>query len=145
MRVITCALLLLCPTVSWADDAKTTVSGRQGDRPIKFADNLGTYYEGLVVALPGNCSSASGAARKEQWEKALKGDHLRVEFAKPRKFTVTGDQKEVEAYQILVPISASKSPDHIFVRTGNTYTAFAKYQHKICAFIQDNLKELANR
>jgi hypothetical protein len=121
------------------------VSGRQGNRPIKFGDNLGTYYEGLVVALLGNCTSASGAATKEQWEKALKGDHLRIEFARPRKFAVTGEQKEVEAYEILVPISASQSPDHIFVRTGNTYSAFAKYQHKMCKFIQDNLKDLPGR
>jgi hypothetical protein len=139
-------MLLLCPVASWAEDAKTTVSGSQGDRPIKFAGGLGTYYEGLVVALLGNCTSESGdrVATNENWKKVLKGDHVRVQFAEPRKFGVTGE-REVEADEILVPISASRSPDHIFVRTGNTYRAFAKYDHKTCSFIQESLKALANR
>jgi hypothetical protein len=138
---------LICPAVSWADDTKTTVSGRQGDRPLKFSDSLGTYYEGLVVALLGNCHSGGGAEEtmKERCEKALKGDHLRVQFAKSRKFAVSGQPDGVEVDEIVVPISSSKSPDLIFVRTGNTYRWFSKYEHKICSFIQENLKELTNR
>lgn len=148
MRAITCVLLLSCPTVGWADDTKkTTTTGRQGDRPVKFEGGLGTYYEGLVVALLGNCHSESGptVATKERWEKALKGDHLRIQFAKPRRFAVTGEPAEVEAEEIVVPISASQAPDHIYVRSGKTYRAFAKYEFKICSFIQDNLKFLSRQ
>jgi hypothetical protein len=134
-----------------AEDKKAKVGGIQGGRPLKFGgDGLATYYEGLVVALLGNCSTENDArvANKQRWEKALKGDHLRVQFEKPRKFGVTGrgpEGAEVEADEILVPISASQIPDHIFVRTGNTYRAFAKYQHKICKFIQDELQGLPGR
>ena len=129
MRAVTCVILLLCPAVGWADDAKTLATGRQGNRPMKFGGGLGTYYEGLVVALLGNCSSESGAtvATKERWEKALKGDHLRIQFVKRRQFAVTGEPPEVVADEIVVPISASQSPDHIFVRNGSTYRAFAKF------------------
>ena len=99
MRTVTCVILLLCPAVGWADDAKSTATGRQGDRALKFQGGLGTYYEGLVVALLGNCSTESGAtvATQERWEKALKGDHLRIQFAKPRRFAVTGEPPEVAA------------------------------------------------
>ena len=164
MRTATCLILLLCPAVGWADDtkrpgskavreaedAKATVGGIQGGKPLKFGDNLGTYYEGLVVALLGSCTSDSSlhVGTKEHWEKALKGNHLRVQFEKPRRFAVTGHrpgEAEVEADEILVPISASQGPDHIFVRTGTTYRAFTKYQFKIRKFIQDNLQELPGR
>ncbi len=147
MRAVTCVILLSLPVAVWADDAKTTAMGKQGDRPVKFEGGLGTYYEGLVVALLGNCHTENDAriATKERWEKALKGDHLRIQFAKPRRFAVTGEPPEVEADEIVVPISASQIPDHIFVRSGNTYRAFAKYEYKICAFIQDSLKSLPRR
>lgn len=147
MRVLTFVIVLFFPILVWAADAKTTVTGKQGDRKPKFVDSLGTYYEGLVVALLGNCSSESGPtiATKEGWEKALTRDHLLVQFAKPRLFMVTGEPPEVKADEIVVPISPSDSPDHIFVRTGKSYRAFAKYDHKICSFIQENLKLLLTR
>jgi hypothetical protein len=164
MRAATCLILLLSPAVGRADDTKApgsravreaedkqaTVGGIQGGKPLKFGDNLGTYYEGLVVALLGSCTADSSlhVGTKEHWEKALKRDHLRVQFEKPRRFAVTGGRPgggEMEADEILVPISTSQGPDHIFVRAGNTYRAFAKYQHKICKFIQDELRELPGR
>jgi hypothetical protein len=138
--------LLLCPSVGWADDAATAVTGRQGDRPVKFAGGLGTYYEGLVIALLGDCHTENPRkATKEQWDNALKGDHLRVQFAKPRKFAVSGEPEEVDADEIVVPISASQAPDCVYVRSGDGYRAFAKYEYKICSFIQENLKSLADR
>ena len=162
MRSATCLILLSCPAVCWADDTKApgskavreaedkkaTVGGIQGGKPLKFGDSLGTYYEGLVVALLGSCTSDSSlhVGTKEHWEKALKGNHLRLQFEKPRRFAVPQRPgEEVEADEILVPISASKIPDHIFVRTGNTYRGYTKYHHKICKFIQDELQELPGR
>jgi len=147
MRAIACVGLLLCPIAAWGDDAVTTAKGRQGDRPVEFAGGRATYYEGLVVALLGNCHAESGpsAATKERWANALKGDHLRIQFARPRKFAVTGEPGEVEADEIVVPISAAQSPDYIHVRSGNTYRAFAKYEHRMCSFIQESLKSLPGR
>src|SRR5262249_23172882 len=62
MRAAPCLILLFCPAIGWADDTKApgskavreaddrkaTVGGIQGGKPLKFGDNLGTYYEGLV-------------------------------------------------------------------------------------------------
>lgn len=142
MRAAIGLILLLCPAVGAADDEATTVTGRQGERPLSFEGCLNTYYEGLIVALLGNCSSESGptVATRERWEKALKGDHLCVSFGKPRRFAVTGLPPELDADEILVPISATQKPDHIFVRSGKRYRAFAKYEHKVCTLLQDSLK-----
>jgi hypothetical protein len=132
--------------MSWADESAAVVSGRQGERPVKFGEGLGTYYEGLVVALLGNCSTETppGFATKERFEKALAGDHLREQFARPRRFGVTGGEPpEADVEEIVLPISPSQSPDHIYIRSGITYRAFAKYEYRICSFIQENLKLLA--
>jgi hypothetical protein len=61
------------------------------------------------------------------------------------RFAVTGELPEAEADEILVPISASQAPEHVFVRSGRTYRAFARYEHRICTFIQDNLDPLPAR
>src|SRR4051812_14965716 len=81
MRAVTCMLLMLCPVVAWAEGARTVTTVRQGDRSRKFEGGLGTFYEGLVVAVLGTCS-ADAEATKDRWEEALKADHLRVQFAK---------------------------------------------------------------
>jgi hypothetical protein len=140
MRAATCVLLLWCSGVGRADDPAYTVSARWLGRPVTFGGNLGTYYEGLIVALLGSCTAdASSIATKERWETALKGNHLRVKFAKPRKFAVTGppEDKEVEVDEILANFP---NPPYVFVRTGDGYLAFSKYQFKIASFIFEDLK-----
>ena len=148
MRAATCVLLLLCPVVGRADDAAYAVTGRWGDRPHSFPGSAGTYYEGLIVALLGSCSAdASSIATKERWENALKGFHLRVKFAKPRKFAVVGapEGKELEVDEILAPFSGGAAPPWVFVRSGDGYRAFSKYEFKICSFILEDLRSLANK
>ena len=92
----------------------------------------------------GSCSAENDAkiANKERWEKALKGDHLRVTFAKPRLFSVNADESALNALEILAPIGASKRPDHIFVRNGDRYRAFAKYDPQICGVLMKQLERL---
>lgn len=141
MRAATCVLLLLCPAIVLAEE-KTVTGGRQGDRAVKFEGGLGTFYEGLVVAVLGTCS-VDGEATKEQWDKALKADHLRVQFGKPRVFAVSVEKKEVEADEILITISATALPDAVLVRSGKTYRSFGKYDPKTCFFIQEQLKSLS--
>jgi hypothetical protein len=148
MRAATCVLLLLCPVVGRADDAAYAVTGRWGDRPVSFAGSAGTYYEGLIVALLGSCTAETpSVATKERWENALKGFHLRIQFAKPRKFAVVGapEGKELEVDEILAPFPEGRWPPWMFVRSGDSYRAFTKYRPKICSFIQEELKSLADR
>ena len=166
MRAVTCFILLSFLALSRAADAKprgplrdraervrvedatTTATVTLGGRKLTFTRGSVTEYEGLVIALLGSCSVENGAsiATKERWEKAMKRDHLRVHFAKPRTFVAGGpDSPNVEAVEIVVPISARKVPDHIFVRDGKGLRAFAKYRPDICFFIQGRLKALRKR
>ncbi|MGI8981220.1 MAG: hypothetical protein ACR2FY_18495 [Pirellulaceae bacterium] len=140
-------LLLLAPALASAADTSTVVTGRMGERQVSFADGLGTYYEGLLVAVLGTCSvEADGKiANQETWEKALTESHLRARFAKPRTFLVNVEEKEVEAEEILVPISAATMPNRIYVRNGKTYRAFAKHESQICFFIQGRLQAMIEK
>ena len=83
MRPASLAFLVAFPAFASAADADTVVAGRQQERPVSFEGGLATYYEGLVVALLGNCTSESGPweATKERWDEFAKGEHLRVTFA----------------------------------------------------------------
>jgi hypothetical protein len=110
---------------------------------VKFDGGLGTVYEGLTVALLGSCSF-EGDGAKEQWENALKGDHLRIKFPKSRSFEINLENKEVAAEEILLPMSATALPKQILVRNGTIYRSFAKHDPKICFFIQDQLKALSS-
>jgi hypothetical protein len=159
MRAVVCCVLLSFPALSWAAnatapgkqrpprlpsraaDAKTTATVKLGGRKLTLAGGYITEYEGLVIALLGNCSFEINAATatKERWEKALKGDHLRIRFAKPHTFEVTS---KVEAEEIIVTLSQTLMPNGVWVRNGNRYRGFTKYQLDICLFIQGRMKGL---
>jgi len=141
MRAVPCLLLLLCPAVGWAEDVRTVVTVRQGDRSRRFEDGLGTFYEGLVVAVLGTCSVDDEATR-DRWEKALKADHLLVQFARPCAFAVDVETRQVAADEIVVTLSPTALPDAILVRSGKTYRAFGKSDPRTCLFIQEQLKSL---
>lgn len=141
MRTLTCLVLLFCPAIGWAEDGKATITGRQGGRPVSFAEGLATFYEGLVLAVVGTCS-VDFEGTQAQWDEALKAEHLRVQFAKPRTFAVSVESKEVAADEIVVTISAYDMPKAILIRSGQSYRSFTKYDPKICFFIQEQLKSL---
>jgi hypothetical protein len=135
-----------CSIEHSAADVNTVVAGQMGEKQVSFADGLGTYYEGLLVAVLGTCSvEADEKTATEGFKKAMEEGHLRVKFVKPRTFLVDVEQKEVEAEEILVPISAATMPDRIYVRNGKTYRAFAKHEPQICFFIQGRLKAMMER
>jgi hypothetical protein len=164
MRAVTCLILLSFPALGSAadanatptrkprgplrervEDAGTTGTVKLGGRKLTFTRGSITEYEGLVIALLGSCTVENGAsiATKERWDKAMKGDHLHIHFTKPRTFVAGGPHSaNVDAVEILVPISPTKSPDHIFVRDWKGFRAFAKYQPDICFFIQGRMKAL---
>lgn len=146
MRSLLSALVLALPSLGVAAEISTAVTGRMGEKQVSFADGLGTYYEGLLVAVLGTCSvEADEKTATEGWKNALEESHLRVRFAKPRTFLVNVEMKEVEAEEILVPISAATMPSRIYVRNGKIYRAFAKHEPQICFFIQGRLKSLLEK
>jgi hypothetical protein len=150
MTAIICVAWLFNPAPILVFDkpleVKPAVTSAWQDRKVKFEGSLGTQFEGLVIALLGSC--ADGGQRdkaKEEMKQALKSNHIRVQFSKPRAFAVTGTLKTVEADEIVVPISASAAPAHIYVRSGTTYMSFAKYEFKIELCIREALKSSLGR
>jgi hypothetical protein len=133
MRVVAFFAVVAMTGIGSAAEPRSSAAatGLQGNRPVKFDGGLGTVYEGLTVALLGSCSF-EGDGAKEQWENALKGDHLRIKFPKSRSFEINLENK------------ATALPKQILVRNGTIYRSFAKHDPKICFFIQDQLKALSS-
>jgi hypothetical protein len=129
MRAAVCFLVLVCPALASGADPPAIATAKQDTRSLTFWGGLGTKVEGLMIALLGSCSvvfdESDGA--KQAWAEAEKADHVRVRFAKPRRFQVNDDQKEIEVAEIIVTMSATKIPDRFVVRNGNQFRSLAKY------------------
>jgi hypothetical protein len=122
-----------------AEEKPAETTGWDGGK-VTFEGNAGTRREGLVVFLLGSCTAGGQDDKaKGEFEQALKENHLRVRFAKPRAFAVTGKPSTVQADEIVVPMSGA-SPYRIYVRSGETYLWYAKYDYKTWSFVQDALK-----
>src|SRR5262249_31597089 len=112
MRLVVCVIVLACPVLSWADEARTAVEGRQGDRPYPFRAGDATEGEGLPLALLGGCGAAAhrGGAWKERWEPIPQpDDSLRVAFPRPRPVATGAGEKSFVAPEILMHISMGKN------------------------------------
>ncbi len=70
-----------------------------------------------------------------------------VTFAKPHEFTVSDQQDsakedELKADEILIPIGPYESPPQIYVRNGDHYRSFSKYDFQISSAFQKELQNL---
>lgn len=144
-----CLLMLILSGTGLSAAENTTVTQRIEGRHISFAGSLKTKFEGLAVALLGSCHAETTlqVGKKEHWDEALKRDHILVMFSKPRVFSMNDQQdsaqeSELHASVILVPIGPSSSPNHIYVRSGDRYRAFSKYEHEICDAFQKQLQSM---
>jgi hypothetical protein len=107
------------------------VTARQGAKRFTFEGGLATQAEGLTLALLGNCAADGSEHAKEYWDKSLEGDHVRVRYAKPRLFTLTGEHPNVWVDEIVVSVSSERwEPPYVVVRTGKEYHWYSKYDHE---------------
>jgi hypothetical protein len=145
MRSLLCLAMLMVAGSAFAAEDTTKVVQRLGDRNLTFGGGLNTKFEGLVVALLGSCHAETTlhVGNQEQWDKALAGNHVRVTFAKPRTFEVTGGGVEVvTVLEILAPIGPAQRPDHVFVRNGEQIHAFSKFEWSICTALMKELEQI---
>ena len=137
MRVTVFVGLLLCASVSRAADEQTQVTALQGTKRLTFEGGLATQAEGLTLALLGNCAADGGDRAREYWDRSLKGDHVRVRYARPRLFTLTGEQRNVWVDEIVVSVSPERAePTYVVVRKGNEYHWYSKYDHETLSQFQ---------
>jgi hypothetical protein len=144
-----CLMMLILPSAGLSAAENTTVTQMIEGRQLTFGGSLKTKFEGLAVALLGSCHTETTlvAGKKELWVEALKGDHILVAFAKPRVFMVndqqdSGKESELHASQILVPIGPYSSPKQIYVRSGDRYRTFSKYEFQISEAFQKQLQNM---
>jgi hypothetical protein len=90
--------------------------------------------EAAVKMLAG-CSSSCPSSEKD-FESLFKQCHLHVKFAKPRE--VTADRKTIKVDELI--ISFPTNTGGIWVRTGEDYHYFTKFQHEPCLEIHELLK-----
>lgn len=140
-----CLALLILPGATLSAAEKTVVTQRLEDRRLTFGPGLDTQFEGLTLALLGSCSAETTfhVGKKENWDKALKGDHVLVKYPKPRLISVNhGEDGDLEAQEILVPIGPNSRPGHIFVRNGDRFRTFSKYEFVISEAYSKQLQRM---
>jgi 3-deoxy-D-arabino-heptulosonate 7-phosphate (DAHP) synthase len=131
MRVTVCIGLLLCSSVSGAAEETTEVTILRGAKRLTFKEGLATQAEGRTLALLGCCTAHGTDRAKEYWDRSLKGDHVRVRYARPRLFTLTGEQPKVWVDEIVVSVpTEGAEPTHVVVRSGKEYHWYSKYDHE---------------
>ena len=87
------------------------------------------------VKMLASCSSSCPSSEKD-FESLFKQCHLHVKFARPRE--VTADRKKIKVDELIV--SFPTNTGGIWVRTGEDYHYFTKFQHEHCLEIQELLK-----
>ncbi len=83
--------------------------------------------EGLVQRSCGELQGRKEGhpfADAKLWQKLATAGYVRVVFPKPRVIKGAGNNPEVVVEEILIPISATKQPDYVLTRVGQTYRAF---------------------
>jgi hypothetical protein len=144
-----CLLMLILPGAGLSAAENTTVTQRLDGRRLTYGGSLKTKFEGLALTLLGSCHAETTLhfGKKEHWDEAAKGDHILIVFAKPRLFSMNDQQNsekesELEAAEILIPIGPNSSPKQIYIRNGDRYRAFSKYEFQICDMFQKQLQNM---
>jgi hypothetical protein len=88
-----------------------------------------------AVKMLSTCSSSCPSPEKD-FESLFRQRHLHVKFANPRD--VTADRKRIKVDELIV--SFPTNTGGIWVRTGEDYHYFTKFQPEPCLEIQELLK-----
>jgi RNA polymerase sigma factor (sigma-70 family) len=129
------------------------VTVRQAKRILKLAAGYATSAEGLGLAVLGTSSDGS-AATKDQWDEALRANHLHIVYPQPRRFALNVDSGSpsdspntgvLAVSEILILMSADRDPSSILIRSGETYRSFAKLQPRVAQLLRELLKEVQQK
>jgi hypothetical protein len=128
------ALFLLLPALA-ADPAPVPEVRALVVTHLGFADKDREKLAEAAIKLLASCSSSCPSSEKD-FQSLSKQCHLHVKFAKPRE--VTADRREIKVDELIV--SFPTKTGGIWVRTGEDYHYFTKFQHEHCLEIHELLK-----
>jgi hypothetical protein len=135
MNVIV-ACLLLTASAAGPPDGLVEVKGLIATR-VQFGGDAREKVASAGLDLLRSCTH-SATASEEDWLKALHKCHLDIKFTTPRNLIVNRSEKITVAEMLITFPLASGG---IWVRSGERYTHFAKFDPQLCIKIQELLGE----
>jgi hypothetical protein len=90
-----------------------------------------------AVKLLSSCSSSCPSKEKD-FEAIFRQCHLHIKFAKPREVAVRGEGKKIQVDEFVV--SFPTNTGGIWVRCGDDYSYFTKFEYEHCLKINELLK-----
>jgi len=90
-----------------------------------------------AVKMLGSCSSSCSSSEKD-FESLFRQCHLHVKFAKPREVALKKEGKKIKVDEFIV--SFPTNTGGIWVRTGEDYHYFTKFECEPCLEINELLK-----
>jgi hypothetical protein len=120
--VVVAAVVVLTANACWAEDAPRA-SGRLDGKGVKFPEKSVADGVKATVGLLESCHSES-RYQADEFKKALKGDHVRLVFAKPGTASVNDERIEFSELVFRLPTNTGV----FWVRTGDTWRRYSKYE-----------------
>jgi RNA polymerase sigma factor (sigma-70 family) len=137
----------------------TLFPNEKPDAPLELRDDAGKRIpfseeaareitEVTIAMLAGSRGELTGGkgtpfATAQRWQQLQKTGHVVVRFPEKTHFADVANNARVEATEILVPISVTRSPEFILIRSGDTYRAFFDFPPGYTVRVQKALSTLA--
>lgn len=149
MKIVFVIIFLAMLPTAQSSTNSVTVIGLQESKRIEFPAQSGDQIATLAIELlqTAGYEADQSVATEGRFKQAQQTAHLHLTFTPPRnvafRFTTTGPsaEKNVEITEMIIPISAIKMPDYIFVREREKIRAFAKYHPQPAQALQAALKD----
>jgi hypothetical protein len=123
MRFGLALLILVSAAVARGEDDAPKVTGTLDGKQLKFPDKGVADGVKATVALLASCHDES-LFEADELKKALKGDHIRLVFAKPISAEVMGKKVEFSELVFRRPLNTGV----FWVRAGDKWRRYAKYE-----------------
>ena len=125
MRIaLALAFALVATAARGAEDAPQASGLLDGKRITFPAKGVPDGVKAAVGLLESCCDES--AYQADEFEKAQKGDHVRLVFAKPVAVAVLGEKVEVSELVFRRPLNTGV----FWVRTGDKWRRYTKYEFK---------------
>lgn len=122
-----------------AAGAGVVVRGADG-KDVFPVDRHRDRLDAFGADLLATCRTEVKDGAAERWAAALKGAHVRVRYAEPRRFPDVIDRPALTAEEFLIPATADRDPDVVLTRHGTTFRAFTGWRAEWAKDLRDALR-----
>ena len=104
---------------------------------LGFTEPQREKLAGAAVKMLASCGSSCPSLEKD-FQSLFKQCHLHVKFAKPREIAVRNERTKLKVDELIV--SFPTNTGGIWVRSGDDYSYFTKFEYEHCLEINELLK-----